>query len=106
MVLFNPLYFTFLLVALVSSSVFHRYLCTLVECSRTYFRYLIIQLGLAGPLYQITKTVSGEVSNSTYHLQPFPYAKALSGPTASKYPSKRAFLAAHSYTACARGIHQ
>ncbi|KAJ7594483.1 root hair defective 3 GTP-binding protein [Mycena floridula] len=42
MVLFNPVYFAFLLIALVSA-------------------YLILQLGLAGPLYQVLRTVSGEV---------------------------------------------
>ncbi|KAF8893469.1 root hair defective 3 GTP-binding protein-domain-containing protein [Infundibulicybe gibba] len=41
-VLFNPLYFTFLLVALASA-------------------YGIIQLGLVGPLLQVTRTIGGEV---------------------------------------------
>ncbi|PFH53748.1 hypothetical protein AMATHDRAFT_54235 [Amanita thiersii Skay4041] len=41
-VLFNPLYFTFMLLALVSA-------------------YFIIQLGLAGPLYQVVSTLLGEV---------------------------------------------
>ncbi|TFK44325.1 RHD3/Sey1 [Crucibulum laeve] len=41
-VLFNPLYFTFLLIGLASA-------------------YAIIQLGLVGPLMQVTKTVGGEV---------------------------------------------
>ncbi|KAF4597963.1 Dynamin-like GTPase that mediates homotypic ER fusion [Pleurotus pulmonarius] len=42
LVLFNPLYFTMLLIGLVSA-------------------YLIMQLGLAGPLYQVTRTVAAEV---------------------------------------------
>ncbi|KAJ8516604.1 hypothetical protein ONZ45_g6107 [Pleurotus djamor] len=42
MVLFNPLYFTMLLIGLVSA-------------------YLIFQLGLAGPLYQVLRTISAEV---------------------------------------------
>ncbi|KAF7427975.1 Dynamin-like GTPase that mediates homotypic ER fusion [Pleurotus ostreatus] len=42
LVLFNPLYFTMLLVGLVSA-------------------YLIMQLGLAGPLYQVIRTVAAEV---------------------------------------------
>ncbi|KAJ7693445.1 RHD3/Sey1 [Mycena rosella] len=41
-VLFNPLYFTFLLVALG-------------------FAYAVVQLGLVGPLFQITRTVGNEV---------------------------------------------
>ncbi|KAJ7497744.1 RHD3/Sey1 [Mycena latifolia] len=41
-VLFNPLYFTFLLVALG-------------------FAYAVVQLGLVGPLFQITKTIGNEV---------------------------------------------
>ncbi|KAJ2922202.1 hypothetical protein H1R20_g14882, partial [Candolleomyces eurysporus] len=41
-VLFNPLYFTFLLFGLATA-------------------YMIIQLGLTGPLLQVTKTVAGEV---------------------------------------------
>lgn len=41
-VLFNPLYFTFLLVGAAAA-------------------YMIIQLGLTGPLLQVTKTVAGEV---------------------------------------------
>ncbi|KAF8915591.1 RHD3/Sey1 [Mucidula mucida] len=41
-ILFNPLYFTFLLFALAAS-------------------YLIFQLGLSGPLLQVTKTVGGEI---------------------------------------------
>lgn len=41
-VLFNPLYFTFLLIALAAS-------------------YVIITLGLTGPLFQVVKTVGGEV---------------------------------------------
>ncbi|KAF8904401.1 protein SEY1 [Gymnopilus junonius] len=41
-VLFNPLYFTFLLVALAAS-------------------YIIIQLGLVGPLLQVTRTVATEI---------------------------------------------
>jgi len=41
-VLFNPFYFAWLLVALATA-------------------YAIIQLGLAGPLLQLTQTVGGEV---------------------------------------------
>ncbi|KAF9004417.1 root hair defective 3 GTP-binding protein [Hymenopellis radicata] len=41
-ILFNPLYFTFLLFFLAAS-------------------YLIFQLGLSGPLLQVTKTVGGEI---------------------------------------------
>ncbi|KAJ7071965.1 RHD3/Sey1 [Mycena amicta] len=41
-VLFNPLYFTFLLLALASA-------------------YAIVQLGLVGPLFSVTRTVGGEV---------------------------------------------
>jgi len=41
-VLFNPLYFTFLLIALAGS-------------------YVTIQLGLVGPLFQVVRTVGGEV---------------------------------------------
>jgi len=41
-VLFNPLYFTFLLIALVTA-------------------YAIIQLGLVGPLFQVTRTIGNEV---------------------------------------------
>lgn len=41
-VLFNPLYFALLLVAAAGA-------------------YLVLQLGLAGPLFQITRTVTGEV---------------------------------------------
>ncbi|KAF9567947.1 root hair defective 3 GTP-binding protein [Agrocybe pediades] len=41
-VLFNPLYFTFLLIGLATA-------------------YLIIQLGLVGPLFHVTKTVGSEV---------------------------------------------
>ncbi|KIM83177.1 hypothetical protein PILCRDRAFT_88083 [Piloderma croceum F 1598] len=41
-VLFNPLYFTFLLIALVTT-------------------YAIIQLGLVGPLFQVTRTIGNEV---------------------------------------------
>ncbi|KAH9485548.1 Dynamin-like GTPase that mediates homotypic ER fusion [Psilocybe cubensis] len=41
-VLFNPLYFTFLLIVLAAS-------------------YITIQLGLVGPLFQVVKTVGGEV---------------------------------------------
>ncbi|KAF9452754.1 root hair defective 3 GTP-binding protein [Macrolepiota fuliginosa MF-IS2] len=44
MILFNPLYFTLLLLAIASG-------------------YVIMQLGLAGPLYQVTKTVAGEVQH-------------------------------------------
>lgn len=43
-ILFNPLYFTFLLVALAAS-------------------YITIQLGMVGPLFQVVKTVGGEVRN-------------------------------------------
>lgn len=42
-ILFNPLYFTLLLLATASA-------------------YVINQLGLAGPLLQVSKTVAGEVS--------------------------------------------
>jgi len=41
-VLSSPLYFTFLIVCLVSA-------------------YVIIQLGLVGPLFQVTRTIGGEV---------------------------------------------
>ncbi|KAG6806681.1 Dynamin-like GTPase that mediates homotypic ER fusion [Arthromyces matolae] len=41
-VLFNPLYFTFLLIALASA-------------------YAIVQLGLVGPLYQVSRTIAGEL---------------------------------------------
>ncbi|KAG6817484.1 Dynamin-like GTPase that mediates homotypic ER fusion [Tephrocybe sp. NHM501043] len=41
-VLFNPLYFTFLLIALASA-------------------YAIVQLGLVGPLFQVTRTVGNEL---------------------------------------------
>ncbi|KAF8973046.1 RHD3/Sey1 [Flammula alnicola] len=41
-VLFNPLYFTFLLIALAAS-------------------YIIIQLGLVGPLFQVFRTIGGEI---------------------------------------------
>ncbi|KAF7315819.1 Protein SEY1 [Mycena indigotica] len=41
-VLFNPLYFTFLLIGLASA-------------------YAIVQLGLVGPLFSITRTVGGEI---------------------------------------------
>ncbi|KAF8160733.1 RHD3/Sey1 [Crassisporium funariophilum] len=41
-ILFNPLYFAFLLVALAAA-------------------YIIVQLGLVGPLFQVTRTVAGEI---------------------------------------------
>ncbi|CAK5281294.1 unnamed protein product [Mycena citricolor] len=41
-VLFNPLYFTFLLLAVASG-------------------WVVVQLGLVGPLFQITRTIGGEV---------------------------------------------
>lgn len=44
-ILFNPLYFTLLLLAAASA-------------------YVVNQLGLAGPLMQVTKTVAGEVRGS------------------------------------------
>jgi hypothetical protein len=47
-VLFNPLYFTFLLIALASS-------------------YAIIQLGLVGPLFQVLRTISNEVQRQAGH---------------------------------------
>ena len=61
-VLFNPLYFTFLLVALAASYVSCFFFC--LECGFLivlWYRYVIITLGLAGPLFQIVKTVGGEV---------------------------------------------
>ncbi|KAG5734983.1 hypothetical protein E4T56_gene17909 [Termitomyces sp. T112] len=41
-VLFNPLYFTFLLICLATA-------------------YAIVQLGLVGPLYQVSKTLGNEL---------------------------------------------
>jgi len=41
-VLFNPLYFTFLLIALATT-------------------YAIIQLGLVGPLFQVSRTIGNEI---------------------------------------------
>ncbi|KAI4523869.1 root hair defective 3 GTP-binding protein [Schizophyllum commune Loenen D] len=46
-VLFNPMYFTMLLISLVSA-------------------YIIIQLGLAGPLFQVLRTITGEVQRQAY----------------------------------------
>lgn len=59
-VLFNPMYFTIMLFLLAASYVF---LIPLVRDMRLihHARYLIFQLGLGGPLLQVTKTVAGEV---------------------------------------------
>ncbi|KAL1746547.1 RHD3/Sey1 [Schizophyllum fasciatum] len=46
-VLFNPMYFTLLLISLVSA-------------------YIIIQLGLAGPLFQVLRTITAEVQRQAY----------------------------------------
>ena len=63
-VLFNPLYFTFLLFALASAYVVlppTRQSSGADSSSLNSFRYMIVQLGLTGPLLQVTKTVAGEV---------------------------------------------
>ena len=59
-VLFNPLYFTMLLLFAASA-----YVVSLQGCDvllTKFCRWIIIQLGLTGPLFQVTKTVTGEVS--------------------------------------------
>jgi hypothetical protein len=56
-VLFNPLYFAMLLILGASASVH----LSLRDC-RLILRYIILQLGLAGPLLQVMRTVLNEVS--------------------------------------------
>lgn len=56
-VLFNPLYFAMLLILGASASVHS----SLRDC-RLILRYIILQLGLAGPLLQVMRTVLNEVS--------------------------------------------
>ena len=65
-VLFNPLYFTFLLIALATTWVWFYFHFLSVACELTYLcfiRYAIIQLGLVGPLFQVTRTIGKEVSS-------------------------------------------
>ena len=61
-VLFNPLYFTMLLILLVSAYVFSCPL--LIWIGLTEFScdsYVIVQLGMTGPVLQILKSLGGEV---------------------------------------------
>jgi len=62
--LFNPLYFTFLVIALAASYVVRVLFLFAFKTGfliALRYSYVIITLGLAGPLFQIAKTVGGEV---------------------------------------------
>jgi len=68
-VLFNPLYFTFVLVALASA-------------------YAIVQLGLVGPLYQVTRTVGNELQRqATNRLREHFVQPALAEPVRARSQS-------------------
>ncbi|PPQ98784.1 hypothetical protein CVT24_003342 [Panaeolus cyanescens] len=71
-ILFNPLYFTFLLLGLAGS-------------------YVIIQLGLVGPLFQVVKTVGGEIQNqATQRLrESFAEQPQLTEPVAANSTAQR-----------------
>jgi hypothetical protein len=62
-VLFNPLYFTFTLMGLVTSCVydFNRLSMESSLDHLLLFSYIIMKLGLTGPLFQLSKTVLAEV---------------------------------------------
>jgi hypothetical protein len=62
-VLFNPLYFTFTLMGLVTSCVydFNRLSMESSLDHLLLFSYIIMKLGLTGPLFQLSKTVLVEV---------------------------------------------
>jgi hypothetical protein len=69
-VLFNPLYFTLLLIALAAS-------------------YITITLGLVGPLFQVAKTVGGEVQRQvTARLREHLLEPVLAEPVAARAVSR------------------
>ena len=60
-VLFNPVYFTFLLIALAASlvSLNSRIFHSLPD--EFFFSYIIVQLGMVGPLFRVLQGLAGEV---------------------------------------------
>ena len=67
-VLFNPVYFTFLLIVLAASSVFFisgSYIAFLTN----FYSYIIVQLGMVGPLLRVLHGLAGEVRS--YRLSAF-----------------------------------
>lgn len=81
LILFNPLYFTLLLLGLASS-------------------YVIMTLGLGGPLYQVARTLAGEVSflklsKIDVKLKKKPVPRL--GPTSSIEQTSGTLLAARSF---------
>ena len=66
-VLFNPVYFTFLLMALAASLVFFILgsSITFLTCA---YSYIIIQLGMVGPLFQLLQGLAGEVRRFLFFL--------------------------------------
>lgn len=68
-VLFNPLYFATLLIGLASACVLS-YFPVLMPILTSFTSYIVWQLGLTGPLLQVTKTVATEVSAQTHDDDP------------------------------------
>jgi len=68
-VLFNPLYFTFTLLSMVTAYVFDAGIDgDLFAYAYPSFSYFIVKLGLTGPLLQVSKTVMTEVRSDSYVL--------------------------------------
>ena len=59
-VLFNPVYFTFLLIMLAASLVFF-ILRSSITFLTNFYSYIIVQLGMVGPLLRILQGLVGEV---------------------------------------------
>ena len=59
-ILFNPVYFTFLLIALTAALVFfiHESSIAFLMCCHS---YIIVQLGMVGPLLRVLRGLAGEV---------------------------------------------
>ena len=60
-VLFNPVYFTLLLITLAALLVIHSRI--IYYLSDDFYSYIIVQLGMVGPLFRVLQGLAGEVRN-------------------------------------------
>jgi protein SEY1 len=60
-VLFNPVYFTLLLIALATSFVFFIILGSSITFLTWFYSYIIVQLGMVGPLFRVLHGLVREV---------------------------------------------